>query len=233
MPPGDTRTSRRGWWPRPCPRPSAYAPDSDPRRGGTPATGSPFSSTGSNFSVVFGPSGAEPRDRVRVVVRVAACPHPETPAREDPPTSCPALAPPFTSRRLRSRRCERRPSTRWTASAERVERGLSYRHRCPRRPPEGAVRRAPDLAGSVDLRPGHVVADVGVVQRAVVHPVVPDPRDLIAGHVRADRERVLPATGTKPFEFRYSVADRSTRTRPSPRPRTRRARRSGRRSSGS
>ena len=70
------------------------------------------------------------------------------------------------------------------------------------------VRRRPDLAVSMHLRAlragaalvaGEVVAHVRVVERARVHAVVADARDLVAGDVWTDGERVLVGNRDEPL----------------------------------
>ena len=93
-----------------------------------------------------------------------------------------------------------------TRDARLLEREVAGRERVvvrlDQRLADVVVGRRPDLAVGVHLRAPdadpclvarEVVADVRVVERAHVHAVVADPRHLVAGHVRADGERVLVA----------------------------------------
>ena len=129
-------------------------------------------------------------------MRVARVDHAHRPARHQQPGVEHELRPAPVPRALGDRQvaCEARLLEPDVAGRELVVVRLDQRLA------DVVVRRRPDLAVSVHLRAlragaalvaGEVVADVRVVERACVHAVVADARDLVAGDVRTDGERVL------------------------------------------
>ena len=145
---------------------------------------------------------------IGVVVGVARRPDPETAAREHVPhrVEVRSAEPHRVRRQVRVARVDHAHRGRHEEVG--VEHHLAP-DRVADRAAEGEVRRAPDLAVGVDLRADDVVADVGVVQRAVVHPVVSwySVLGTPAGHPRADRERVLTADRNEPVRVQVLHRD--------------------------